>query len=97
MTSLKAIIKDRRIELAAPLEWPDGTEVEIHPVGQPNNGSIAMSPEDIARTLAAMDKVEPLEMTEAEEAAWQAERRARIEREKQRFADHAEELRRQWE
>ena len=98
MTTIKATIKDRRLELDVPLDWPDGTEVEIHPLHPDRNGhSDSMSPEEIAKTLAAMDLVEPLDMTEAERAAWEAERQARKEREKAQFAEHAEELRRAWE
>jgi hypothetical protein len=32
MTTIKAIIKGRRLELDAPADWPDGTEVEILPL-----------------------------------------------------------------
>ena len=56
-----------------------------------------MSAEEIAQTLAAMDLVEPLEITDAERTAWEAEREVRIQREKARFAEHAESLRRVWE
>jgi hypothetical protein len=52
-----------------------------------------MSPEEIARTLAAMENVEPLDLTEEERAAWEAERQARKQLEKAHFAEHAEKLR----
>jgi hypothetical protein len=32
MTTLKATIKGRRLELDVPADWPDGTEVEVVPV-----------------------------------------------------------------
>ena len=32
MTMLRATIKGRRLELDVPADWPDGTEVEIHPM-----------------------------------------------------------------
>jgi len=96
MTTIKTIIKGRRLELDVPADWPDGIEVEIHPTGDDANGN-SMSPEEIARTLAAMDRVVPFEMTAAEEAAWEADRQARKEREKAQFAEHAEKLRRSWE
>lgn len=98
MITIKATIKGRRLELDAPPDWPDGTEVEIHPLGNGANGDqAAMSPDEIARTLAAMDQVEPFEMTDAEQAAWETERRARKERDKAQFAEHAEKLRKGWE
>lgn len=34
MTTIKATVKGRRLELDAPADWPDGTEVEIYPVIQ---------------------------------------------------------------
>jgi hypothetical protein len=96
MTTIKATIKDRRLELDVPADWPDGIEVEIHPLGQ-NGDDEAMSPEEIARTLAAMQQVEPFDMTEAERAAWEKEREERKQREKAQFAEHAEHIRRAWE
>ena len=57
-----------------PPEWPDGTEVEIHPLGQAGRDEEEgpMPPEEIARTLAAMDQVEPFDMTAAESAELEA-------------------------
>jgi hypothetical protein len=98
MTSIQATIKGRRLELDVPADWPDGTEVEIHALTR--NGEQAddpMSAEEIARTLAAMDQVIPFEMTAEEEAAWEADRRARRDFEKARSAERAEQLRRAWE
>jgi hypothetical protein len=98
MTTIKATIKNRRLEFDAPEDWPDGTQVEIHPVApMPVPETDEMSSEEIAHTLAAMDRMEPFDMTEAERAAWEAERQARKDREKARFAEHADELRRVWE
>lgn len=98
MTTLKATIKDGRLEIDVPFDWPDGTEVEIHPLGQGTNGdSDSMSPEEIARTLAAMEQIVPFEMTAAELASWDAERNARTEREKAEFTKRADRLRGQWE
>lgn len=95
MTTIKATIKDRRIELEVPADWPDGTEVEIHPL-EHTNGTF-MSPAEIADVLAAMEKVEPFDLSEAEKAAWDAERQARKDREKAVFTEDAERLRRTWE
>jgi hypothetical protein len=98
MMTIKTTVKDRRLEVDAPADWPDGTEVEIHPIEQPKNGDAdAMTPEEIARTLAAMDLVGPFDMNNAEQAAWDAERQARKDSEKAQFAEHADELRRAWE
>jgi hypothetical protein len=92
--TIRGTVSGGRLEVDVPDDWPDGTEVEIQPVAHDDD---VMSPEEIARTLAAMDQIEPFEMTEAEEAAWEAERKARKEAEKATFFQRAEELRRQWE
>ncbi|MBI1831858.1 MAG: hypothetical protein HYR84_10450 [Planctomycetes bacterium] len=97
MTTIKATITGRRLELDVPADWPDGTEVEIHPVQQMDTEADSLSPQEIAHTLAAMDLIEPFEMTAEEETAWEADRRARKEREKAEFAEHAGDLRRVWE
>jgi len=98
MTAIKATVKGRRLELDVPADWPDGTEVEIQPIPQEMNGNTdAMSPEEIAKTLAAMDQVEPFDLSDAERAEWDAERQARKEREKAQFAEQADKLRRVWE
>jgi len=96
MTSIRATVRGRRLEVNVPPDWPDGAEVEIHPVQDSRDGA-AMSPEEIAATLAAMEQITPLEMTETERAAWEAERRARREREKSEFAKHIGKLRSDWE
>jgi hypothetical protein len=98
MTMLRGTIKGGRLELDVPLDWPDGTEVEIHPVLRgAMKGTPVISKEEIARTLAAMDLIEPFEMTDDERASWETERQAGKERDKAQFAEHAEKLRRQWE
>jgi hypothetical protein len=60
MTTIKAIIRDRRLEIVVPPDWPDGTEVEIHPLHEQSGTNADMlSPAEIAETLAAMDRIEP--------------------------------------
>ena len=95
---IRATVKGRRLEVDVPTDWPDGTEVEVYAI-EPGiqDGAGMMSAEEIAQTLAAMGQVEPLEITAAERAAWEAERSGRTRREKARFAEHAESLRRIWE
>jgi len=97
VNSIHATISGRRLELDVPADWPDGLQVEINPRAVGEAGNDAMSSDEIARTLAAMDRVEPLDMTDAEQAEWDAARKARQDREKSLFAEHAEELRRGWE
>ncbi len=96
--AIKAIVRGRRLELDVPADWPDGTEVEIQPLGQRTNGDAdAMSPRQIAETLAAMDAAEPMDLSDAEQAAWEAELRARKEGEKTEFFEHVKKLSGMWE
>jgi hypothetical protein len=96
--TIKATVIGRRLELDVPDDWPDGTEVEIQPLGQGTNGGVdAMSPRQIAETLAAMDAAEPMDLSDAEQAAWEAERRARKEGEKAEFLEHVKKLGGMWE
>ena len=95
---IRATVKGGRLEADVPADWPDGTEVEEYAL-EPGiqDDAEMMSAEEIAQTLAAMDQVEPLEITPTERAAWEAEREGRTRREKARFAEHADSLRRMWE
>ena len=98
MTTIKATIQGRRLELDVPADWPDGTEVEVYPLEPATHRDAdVMSPQGIAQVLAAMDQVEPFELTPAEQTACDAERQARREHEKAQFAHQAEKLRKVWE
>jgi hypothetical protein len=102
MILVKGVIRNGRVEVEGPINLPDGSEVTItgHPngafVGLADNGD-PMTPQEIAATLEAMDKIEPFDMTDEERAAWDAERQARKDWEKAHFEEHAEKLRRSWE
>jgi hypothetical protein len=98
---VKGIVRNGRVEVEQPINLPDGSEVTITGyangkfVGIPDDGS-PMTPEEIAATLEAMEKIEPFEMTDEGRAAWEAERQGRKEWEKGHFAERAEKLRRMW-
>ena len=76
MDAIKAIVKDRRIALDVPDDWPEGTEVIVEPLTQ----SIGLreedwpaTPEAIADWMAWYESLEPLVFTPDEEnelAAW---------------------------
>jgi hypothetical protein len=102
MTTITATIREGRLELPHPIDLPDGTEVKIRLLIADEAESESaddgpMTPDEIARALAAMDKVQPFEMTEEERALLQAERKERKEREKAQFNEHADKLRGMWE
>ncbi len=74
MITIKTTIRDRRIDVPAPSGIPDGTEV-ILTIGESEpSESEPMSPQEIARVLAAMQKLEPLDIPEdvaADLNAWE--------------------------
>jgi hypothetical protein len=109
MKVITGIVKDGQISLSQPVGWPDGTPVEVKPVSpEPGDNGVddelGMSEteqgddaESVARWIAEFDAIPPLQMTPAEEAAWQAARNAQKELEKASFNERAEKLRRLWE
>ena len=100
MTIMTALVRNGQLELPRSIDLPDGTEVEIRlPEGtaaSPDDEG-PMTPEEIARTLAAMEKIEPFELSDEERASLAADRQARKDWEKTHFDEHAEKLRRIWE
>ena len=97
MGAIRGIIRKGQVIMAQPADLPDETEVEIVPVGlaSPADDEGPMGPDEIARILTAIDRVEPFEVTQ-EEAAIEADRRARKEWEKVRFLEHVDWLRGAW-
>ena len=74
MTTIRAVIHDRRIDVPAPNELPDGTEVVLT-IGTPVGEDGPMTPCEIERVLAAMQRLEPLELPEevaADLEAWES-------------------------
>jgi hypothetical protein len=75
----KGIIRNGQVVIEEPINLPDGSEVTI--TGRAHGRFIGEedkdrppTPEEIATALAAMEKVEPFEMTEEERAeaeAWE--------------------------
>ena len=70
---MKGVIRNGRVEVAEPINLPDGSEVTI--TGHAHDTFLGlsdndrpMSPSEIGQTLAAMDKVEPFDLTEEERA-----------------------------
>ena len=96
MNTIKGIVRNGRIEVDEPLGLPEGTVLEI-PMPGDIGADDAMSPKEIEQVLAAMDRMEPLRMTDAELAAWEADRRARKEWENAHFRERADKLQRMWE
>jgi hypothetical protein len=79
MTTIKAIIRNGRIEVDEPIDLPDGTELTIPLPSLPATLGIraeeeAETPEAIEAWIRWYDALEPLEFTPAERAAWEAAR-----------------------
>jgi hypothetical protein len=58
MNTIKATVRNCRIDVPAPSDFPDGTEVLLTIASSDDNAPL--SPEEIARVLAAMQTLEPL-------------------------------------
>jgi hypothetical protein len=74
ITTIKTTIRNRRIEVPAPSEIPDGVEVILTIQASAALENEPMPPEEISRVLAAMRKLEPLDIPEdvaADLDAWE--------------------------
>jgi hypothetical protein len=78
MNAIRSVVKNGRVEVDAPPDWPDGTPVRVE-LGL--NGSSEYddecpeAPEEIEAWLRWYHSLAPLVMTPEEEAAWEADRR----------------------
>ncbi len=78
--TIKAIIRNGRIELDAPIDLPDGTELTISLPTLPLPPGIrdeddSDTPEAIEAWIRWYDALEPLDFSPAERSAWEAARR----------------------
>lgn len=100
MTMLKGVVSKGRIELDEPLNLPDGTVLMIPlPNGKLDEADDdrPLTQEEIEQSLVLMDQMEPIQMTEDEIAAWEKERKAQREWEKQHFHEQAAKLEKIWQ
>ena len=103
MNALHGTILNGQIVLDVPAELPEGTRVEVLPVG-PDRPTLGMreedwptTPEGVAALVARMDQVEAGWLSPEDEATWRASLGAQKELEKQRFFNDADAMRRMWE
>ncbi len=72
--------------------------MEVVPLGLPKPADEGPeTPDEICRVLAAMDEVQPFDMTDQDRAVIEFERQARRDWEMAHFNEHAEGLREIWE
>ena len=102
MHAIRGTVKDGRLELQVPRDWPDGTEVLVQPVEIADCFGIREddwpdTPEAIADWHRWYDSLEPLIFTDEERAAWETARREQKEFEQAGFEERADKLRRIWQ
>jgi hypothetical protein len=86
MQKALATFRGGRIEFDSGVDWPEGTRVEVLPIQNSvgmNEADWPTRAEGIAELVKRINEREPLEMTDAEFAAWEAERRSEKERQKE--------------
>jgi len=99
MSTIRGIYRNGKIEIATPVDWPDGSQVLIEPVEEiigMREEDWSDTPEAIAAWLQWYDSLEPLIFTAEERAAWDAARQAQKNYEKATFFEHADKLKRMW-
>jgi hypothetical protein len=77
MSTIEGIVCNGRIEVAGPLDLPEGTKLLIsvpEPVPTHKLDTDSGSPEAIEAWIRWFDALEPLEFTDEERAAWEKAR-----------------------
>jgi hypothetical protein len=77
MNTIRSVVKNGRVEVNAPPDWPDGTPVRVE-LGLSDESEYddesPETPEEIQAWLRWNHGLEPIVMTADEEAAWEADR-----------------------
>jgi hypothetical protein len=92
--AVKGIYKNGQVILDERANWPDGSRVLVEPMQAEDTWGIReedwpTSPEEVARHLALMDRIQPLDMTPAEQAEWQAARKIQKDYETETFGERS--------
>jgi len=96
LSAIHGRVKNGKIELAAPADWPDGTEVEVRPVEEAvglTEDEWPETPEEIEAWLRWYDTVQPLILTPEDEARIAAARKAQRDFELATWDEQAEKAR----
>ncbi len=100
MKTIRAKVQNRFLISTDPVDWPEGTVVELTAELADNSELRGMtedeqgdSPEAIQNWLKAFDAIPPMTLTPEEEAAWLADRKAQREFELAASERRAERLR----
>jgi hypothetical protein len=78
MNAILSVVKNGRVEVDAPPDWPEGTPVRVE-LGFNGRAEIddeyPETPEEIEEWIPRFREIEPIEMTPEEEAAWETDRK----------------------
>lgn len=77
MNAILGMVKNGRVEVDAPPDWPEGSpvRVELGLNGMATDDERPETPEEIEAWLKWFHSLEPIVMTPEEEAAWEADRK----------------------
>jgi hypothetical protein len=81
MNTILSVVKNGRVEIDAPPDWPEGSpvRVELGLNGRATDEERPETPEEIEEWIRRFREIEPIEMTPDEEASWEADRKAQKE------------------
>lgn len=96
MSIVKTRVQGGRVEFTAPIDWPEGVEIEARLVGNIDDDDL-MNPQEIERTLKAMKATESLELTSEELSQFEERIMERKRREKAEVAQRLDKLKKGWE
>jgi hypothetical protein len=94
MNAVKATWKHGQVILEGHADWPEGSRLIVAQEAHADDEGDADDPESIAQWIAEFEAIPPIDMTEQEEADWQAARQAQRELEKATFNARAEQIQR---
>lgn len=102
MSPLRAVVQHRRIDIAAPEEIPDGTEVEVRVVATDESNGLSESQWDDSPSghlawMTWLDTLQPLAFTEQECQQLAVNRDQQRRWELGQFSQHSDQLQRDWE
>ncbi len=74
MNAILGVVKNGRVEVDAPPDWPEGSpvRVELGLNGKATDDEQPETPEEIEEWIRRFREIEPIELTPEEEAAWEA-------------------------
>ena len=82
MNTILSMVKNGRVEVDVPPDWPEGTPVRVE-LGLNDRTKYdderTETPEEIEEWIRHFREIEPIELTPEEEAAWAADRKMQAE------------------